>query len=115
MRCEVLSRLSDDDARDQPRYDGTPDPPHPRQVQPVQNAERRDRDQDAADVDAAAERLEQVAHARVLACAHEIDSQDGQNDADAGKNHGRREELELHRHLGSAHGVEERRVMAATE
>ena len=84
--------------------------PFKRHVEQIERAERQESDGDGAEVDAARQGAEQVAHRRLLARPHQIDADDREKDADAGKDHRRGQKLDLHRHERPFDRVQKARI-----
>ena len=103
----VFGRLSDDDtgheAYDHRERDADP----VFDLQRVENAERANRDQRRARIDARAERAEQVFHRGALLRADQKDADDRQYDADGGDQH--RGQHGLYLHVAREGGGSERR------
>ena len=103
----VFGRLSDDDTGHE-TYDHrerNADPVF--DLQHVENAERANRDQHRARIDARTERAEQVLHRSALFRADQKNADDRQHDADGGDQH--RGQHGLHLHVAREGGGSERR------
>ena len=112
VRRVVFGHLADDDAGRESRDDRERQPQPVLNVEQIEDDEGRGSDQHRTDVDAYAQRTQQLTHRGTLFRPHEEDSDDRQEDTDSGDQHRRQHGARLHLHVarsGESSRAERRR------